>query len=203
MAITLSRKVVAKSGAVSTSPSRCSFRARPRGRPVSNRFVRILQLLREAENRIGAECGWDYRLTQYVSADLRRPLEFQSGECLWEYMVAERPRWGMLYRDLQNSAGSPSWLGGRPRGCPLGPPAPGRPVELWKGLILRPGSGTGASRADQGSAPPITVESRFGKPSASGRCSPEFCKSSLACPQPLLRIDRMKGRREAASVVKS
>src|ERR1035438_7076800 len=30
---------------------------------------------------------------------------------------------------------------------------PGRPVELWKDLILRAGSGTGASRADQGVRP--------------------------------------------------
>ena len=33
------------------------------------------------------------------------------------------------------------------------PRPPGRPVELWKDLILREKSGTGASRADQGVRP--------------------------------------------------
>src|ERR1035441_6041673 len=38
---------------------------------------------------------------------------------------------------------------------------PGRPVELWKCLTLRTSSGTRASRADQGSAPPFMQKSHI------------------------------------------
>src|ERR1035441_3310886 len=38
------------------------------------------------------------------------------------------------------------------------PRPPGRPVELWKDLILREKSGTGASRADQGVRPTKSMQ---------------------------------------------